>query len=804
MQLGAELIQSTYGPPLCSPSCTILLSSHLKSYPEQSGLSYRVKPLAMPLLSLELMLHILPVSHLFLIISVISVLGLAITHARVKKGTSDGPREEPPVESLGTDVGERSWQPLKDPAQKLHSLIIGIDRYPRLDVLRGAVADAEDMKKFLEVDLGVPTEHIVTLHNKQATRSRILQEFQEFRNNPSIKRNDPILIYFAGHGGLAKADEKWKDRYGAQQIQVIFPFDYLEEHPNPNGTKSAPVNAIPDRTISRLLNELAAMKGDNITVIFDSCHSASGTRAGPIGSGDRRYRGAEVGLDIPHDIDDAFFASNGITLPFLEKQPRDAQLLLHTDQNSHIHFAACGIHQQAMEEDGRGIFTTELLKKIRGSQVNNITYHNLVKCLKITANDQSPQCYGVHKERILFNAQVYSYSVVPVSFQDSIWRLEAGEASGVTENSIWRLYETSNVDSKTVGIFKVTKTYAAVAVLEPLDSNWESLKSNANRQLFARCESIGEGNDLVLKVWASHEDQKLLFGDREFPGNTQGGGISYRITPERDSAEVTLEVCSLHPTHPKEALDATKAEVIFHLCHSIAEQFGTKRLQQRKPARREAVEIVLFAAARWRWHLHRKNSNGRLLPGVSMSMLKLANYSHTSIPVDYLPEPELMHVTHLAQSGSNQASPSLMVDDVVELSVDSSLYGFHLQSTINSPVYVRMFYFDASDFSISDMFGHNTANSENISDISSGGQLLIGDGADGGSAIRFKISSGQRIELGYMKVFWSTQPLELDYIKQKSAFDLKVGEMRAAEKFKSVKDERWGTACLALILRDPA
>lgn len=99
------------------------------------------------------------------------------------------------------------------------------------------------------------------------------------------------------------------------------------------------------------------------------------------------------------------------------------------------------------------------------------------------------------------------------------------------------------------------------------------------------------------------------------------------------------------------------------------------------------------------------------------------------------------------------------------------------------------------------MFGHNTGNGESTPDISPSGQLLIGNGADGGTPIRFSISSENQVELGYMKVFWSTEPLELDYIVQKSAFKMRPGDARGGCVDWDGSDSKWGTVRLALVLR---
>ncbi|KAG8731337.1 hypothetical protein FRC11_004468 [Ceratobasidium sp. 423] len=630
-------------------------------------------------------------------------------------------------------------------------------------------------------DLGVPANHVVNLRNEQATRKRIIQELQALSNNPSIEHGDPILVYYAGHGGLAKANEEWKDRYGADQIQVIFPFDYQLKDPE----STELVNCIPDKTIAGLLNELAVKKGDNITVIFDSCHSASGTRIDKPDYGDtdlnRRERSADIELEIPHDIDDHLFAPEHATLSLSAKQQRDAELLLCTDQTSHIHLAACGTRQKAIEENGRGVFTAALLKKIRESRVDNITYHNLMKSLEMSSEDQSPQCYGKYKSRILFNSRVSSRNItfVPVHLKGGVFTLAAGDASGVTVGSVWELYESPTEDSPSIGRFTINELYGSVAIL---DATRQADKSpvpegDCDHRLYARCVQVGPGNE--LKVWMSPDDRQLLFQDREHVGGAHESGIGYVITPTRDAADVALEV-----SYP--GVTSAQAEVVFYWCDDLAVKYGAERLKHRKPALREEVETVLFAAAKWRWHLRRGNSQGRLSNQVAMDMLKVAtkvNRRHA-----FLPEPEPTPVN---------------ADGVVEFVVeDSALYGFKLSSGIRSPLYVRMFYFDATDFSIGDMFGHNTANGEGTPNVSPRGQLLIGGGADGGTPVKFNISPGNQVEVGYMKVFWSTGPLELDHIGQTSAFKMRPGDAREASVDRDGEDSEWGTICFPLVLRE--
>ncbi|KAJ1301201.1 hypothetical protein OPQ81_003611 [Rhizoctonia solani] len=686
-----------------------------------------------------------------------------------------------------TNEGRRSHgvPMVKPKIQKLYSLLIGIDTYPSLDVLKGAVNDANDMARYLMSDLGIPPNQVVNLRNEEATRKRIIQEIQALSNNPNIEHGDPIMIYYAGHGGLAKANKEWKDKHGSEKIQVIFPFDYLLEDLD----SAKPVNCIPDKTIAVLLNELAAKKGDNITVIFDSCHSASGTRdneLGPKGTDpNRRERSANVEIEIPADIDDYLFASGDPMFNHPEKQCRDAELLLFSDQTSHVHLAACGIRQKAIEENGRGVFTAALLKKIRESRVDKITYHNLLKSLEMASEDQSPQCYGKHQSRILFNSRIPSRNLhlIPADFKGKEFMLRAGEASGVTVGSIWELHQSPTEDSPSVGRFRVSELYSSVAILEATRPISGLPGGDQNHQLYAWCVQVGPGNE--LKVWLSPSDRKAIFQDSEHVGGTHESGIGYVITPTRDIADVVLEV---HRPHFFTGMAGNaKEEVVFYWRDKMFSKYGAQQLNHRKPVDREQVETVLFAAAKWRWYLRRGNSRGRLPDTeVTMSMLKVANKVGR-------------HRTFLSEPEPAPTNIDGVVDFVVN---ESALYGFNLNSRISWPLYVRMFYFDATNFSIGDIFGHNTSNGENIPSIASRGQFLIGSGADGGSPVKFNVSPGNGVEVGYMKVFWSTEPLELDSIEQISAFKLKPGDMRGADVDDDGLDSEWGTICLPLILRE--
>lgn len=100
------------------------------------------------------------------------------------------------------------------------------------------------------------------------------------------------------------------------------------------------------------------------------------------------------------------------------------------------------------------------------------------------------------------------------------------------------------------------------------------------------------------------------------------------------------------------------------------------------------------------------------------------------------------------------------------------------------------------------MFGHSTSNSRADPDLPARGEILIGDGGDGGAPFKFSVAPDSQVELAYIKVFWSTDPLELDNLEQRSAFELEPGyRSRKVTRGGVVKD--WGSVVLKLVLRAP-
>jgi hypothetical protein len=144
---------------------------------------------------------------------------------------------------------------------RLYALVIGINDYQNVARLDGAVSDAKDFIKYLEESMKVPPNRIRVLLDKQASRSAIIRAFQELQNDTRIRLNDPIVIFYAGHGAELAPPARWEAGGVGRRIQSLVPQNY--------GVKEC-VYPIPDRTISALIDGIASKKGDNIVSYIHS------------------------------------------------------------------------------------------------------------------------------------------------------------------------------------------------------------------------------------------------------------------------------------------------------------------------------------------------------------------------------------------------------------------------------------------------------------------------------------------------------------------------------------------------------
>ncbi|CAE6475233.1 unnamed protein product [Rhizoctonia solani] len=346
---------------------------------------------------------------------------------------------------------------------RLHGLIIGINDYklPKIHPsLLGCVADATLMLRYF-TNLGVPEKNFKCLFNELATRDGILNAFvNHLINNPDIKPHDPIVIYYAGHGDRMPGPNGWQATDGL--IEMILPHDA-----GTFDTSERYIHGIPDLTLAFLLFKLSQEKGNNITVILDSCHSGGGTR------GDVRARNSHDthAPPIPSELDAQLRRSLAVDYPSVVEHNVTSKQASGTTMapslETHVLLAACRDEEMAQEmpnvideETGElgdppssGVFTSSLLKELRKCDLATTSYTTLIR--KLLAGyrpknqlllPQTFQCEGRNQDRLLFSVQ-YSVSKGKISListaDKAVYRIRIGGAQGIVPGTEFGVFSPS-------------------------------------------------------------------------------------------------------------------------------------------------------------------------------------------------------------------------------------------------------------------------------------------------------------------------------------------------------------------------
>ena len=139
------------------------------------------------------------------------------------------------------DIYDNSW-----------ALVIGIDKYEKVQNLNYAVKDARSMKSIMLEYFDFPKDNIISLFNEDATYHNIRKQFSEI--SKSAEKNDRVLIFFAGHGETLDLPEGGEQGY-------LLPYD--------GDTVDLYLTAVPMDE----LKQIAFMsKAKHILYLVDACY----------------------------------------------------------------------------------------------------------------------------------------------------------------------------------------------------------------------------------------------------------------------------------------------------------------------------------------------------------------------------------------------------------------------------------------------------------------------------------------------------------------------------------------------------
>lgn len=164
--------------------------------------------------------------------------------------------------------------PLQLSAQTKRALVIGLGEQE--DKNWGKINGDKDVPYVEAMLLGVGYKEITTLVNKEATKVRIVNEFQKLASRCNV--GDIVYIHFSGHGQQV-TDVDGDEEDGLDEAWI--PYDaYLKYGENDRGEKH-----LIDDEINVLLTDIRKKIGEGgaMLVVVDACHSGDSSRGEDIG-----------------------------------------------------------------------------------------------------------------------------------------------------------------------------------------------------------------------------------------------------------------------------------------------------------------------------------------------------------------------------------------------------------------------------------------------------------------------------------------------------------------------------------------
>ncbi|RXW18477.1 hypothetical protein EST38_g7375 [Candolleomyces aberdarensis] len=614
-------------------------------------------------------------------------------------------------------------------SRPLFALIIGIDDYTEktgLPGLKGAVADADRVQRWISTRFH--GAQIQTLRNSEAKRDAIIRALKDLSTNSAIEHDDPILIFYAGHGTEGDAPKEWC--WDSQKIQMIVPWDYGHSV-DPGHTV---VEGIPDCTLGALLRKLANEKGNNITVILDCCHSGSGTRS----DSDTRVRGGLRVEAIPPNLDQDLFGNDNTRGVGVRYKFR------HHGLSSHVLLAACAPNEEAKEHGSSGAFTRALLKVLDQDNVDTaeMTYKDLIDSIELLPG-QTPQCEANDKNRFLFDSKI--------SDKKPFWRAKskdqqltivgAGACYGTSIGStfaVWRSREDVQKPPLTTVVVNIVKPHESMAPFEmkfSARSFVAQIKKNPTPQLSIYAPEVIQNMDCFKASISGTKD--LPPPSVSVTRNKALACIGFTYLDEHD--EIGFE-----PLNPEERQQK--------IPHTI-------------PATADDLRRALRHLCHYYYHRDRVNRS----PPVVGAEDKVPFSSKFTLGLFKLQENE---EEKYVEKGQNLNIAATGVELIIGPDNEDDSYGFKITNNTDFPVFPYLFYFDSSNFSITSIYQPVAATKTEAEDSTNFSLrrnefLTIGYGSAGGIPHSFAISNPDLDqEQGYIRLFLSGRPVDLSHLEQ--------------------------------------
>jgi len=343
-----------------------------------------------------------------------------------------------------------------------------------------------------------------------------------------------------------------------------------------------------------------------------------------------------------------------------------------------------------------------------------------------------------------------------VSEKDEGYVIDAGAAHGITEGAIFEIYKDKHTHATTAPLGTMTASvpgpFSTVLDFSP-NSGYFAIESQA----FALQIRAGKQEDISLYI---PFDQNLLTVFEAIATEMQ-------VNAQRQINILTDEDLK-HGKKPDLGIAFEGGYIVFDIKDPNVTVHGLHRMPHRVPPITERVSPVIGAAAHYYWHLRRVGHAEEIQDAVEIEFTQLSSGNALK---------------------RKPCGPNLIEAGVVDIVVDEDhIYGMKITNNGEFPLYASVFYFDNSDFSIGTCSQPVKGYSLDLTNSpvsyyqvqSAKGQvdpcilpersLTIGYGKGGAQPFAYGLSDEQDIDVGCLKIFLSTEKVDLSNIPQSTPF----------------------------------
>ena len=350
------------------------------------------------------------------------------------------------------------------------ALLVGINQYKHISGLSGCENDVAMIKDVLVKKFGFQSRNIQTLLSAQATGKAIRDGLRWLASE--AQPGDVVVFHFSGHGSQVRDDRNATDEQDGLD-ETICPYDVNL------GKESTHIR---DDELNQLLN---AIKADNLTVIFDSCHSGTATRSVNLTDAvikprvftDPSLLGEPAAPDVApsEPSSDEMTARRPVTMPQVDSSEVQGRGMSSLPGMPFTFISACAYNEVAGDAhwpDARtyrysGVFTKYLVDNL-SSAPRGLTYEQLLKKVVRDVRKehwQTPQLEGRGQGYVVFASRTAIASGISVQpFARIIQHggqnvsLDTGSRDGVTVGSQYAIYAPNEKTFKKppLGRIKIT------------------------------------------------------------------------------------------------------------------------------------------------------------------------------------------------------------------------------------------------------------------------------------------------------------------------------------------------------------